>query len=107
MVTAKAGGAQKVYWIHQRDGGIRCRRGPVRLHADAGRVTGDESLTLQFKAVYADTVKTMDIPVTIKEDIPEPVFTLKAPARGMAARRSRWCRRSPICRRCRRRAPAN
>ena len=47
---------------------------------DAGRVTGDESLTLQFKAVYADTVKTLDIPVTIQEDIPEPVFTLKAPA---------------------------
>ena len=25
-------------------------------------------------------VKTRDIPITIKEDIPEPVFTLKAPA---------------------------
>lgn len=46
----------------------------------AGRVTGDQSLALRFKAVYADTVKTLDIPVTIKEDIPEPVFTLKAPA---------------------------
>ena len=38
------------------------------------------SATLQFKAVYADEVKTKDIPITIKEDIPEPVFTLKAPA---------------------------
>ena len=48
---------------------------------DAGRVTGDQSLTLQFKAVYADEVKTLDIPVTIREDIPDPVFTLKAPAK--------------------------
>ena len=74
---------------------------------DAGRVTGDESLTLQFKAVYADTVKTLDIPVTIKEDIPEPVLTLRAPAT--------WDGRETIeveshianLPRCRRRAPAN
>ncbi len=53
----------------------------MRFTFDAGRVAGDESLTLQFKAVYADEVKTRDIPVTIKEDIPDPVFTLKAPAK--------------------------
>ena len=47
---------------------------------DAGRVTGDTSATLQFKAVYPNEVKTRDIPITIREDIPEPVFTLKAPA---------------------------
>ena len=58
------------------------RRGPAfTSRFDAGRVVGDQSLTLQFKAVYADEVKTQDIPVTIKEDIPEPVFTLQAPAR--------------------------
>ncbi|NQU22653.1 MAG: DUF2341 domain-containing protein, partial [Candidatus Nealsonbacteria bacterium] len=48
---------------------------------DAGRVVGDESLTLQFKAVCANAVKIVDVPVTIREDVPEPVFTLKAPAR--------------------------
>ena len=51
-----------------------------RFTLDAGRVTGDQSCTLRFKAVYADGVKTLDIPVTIREDIPDPVFTLKAPA---------------------------
>ncbi len=80
-LTAKAGGAQKVYWIIKRDG----RESVVAVDRfaytlDAGRVAGDASLTLQFKAVYADQVKTSDIPVTIKEDIPEPVVTLKAPA---------------------------
>ena len=43
-------------------------------------MVGDKSLTLQFKAIYADGVKTKDIPITIKEDIPEPAFTLRAPA---------------------------
>jgi hypothetical protein len=48
---------------------------------DAGRVVGDKSLTLQFKAVYANEVKIKDIAITIKENIPEPIFTLKAPSR--------------------------
>jgi len=80
-VTAKAGGAQKVYWILKADG--RETVAAVDRFAftfDAGRVTGDKSLTLQFKAVHANTVKTLDIPVTVREDIPEPVLTLKAPA---------------------------
>jgi len=81
VVTAKAGGAQKVYWLIKR-GGRESVAAVDRFTftLDAGRVTGDESLTLRFKAVYADAVKTLDIPVTIKEYIPEPVFTLKAPA---------------------------
>jgi hypothetical protein len=89
ILTAKAGGAQKVSWILKRDGRetvVAVDRFTYTL--DAGRVTGDTALTLEFKAVYADQVKTMDIPVTIKEDIPEPVFTLKAPAT--------WDGRAPI-----------
>ena len=81
-VSVKAGGAQKVYWILKR-GENETIAAVDRFHftLDAGRVTGDQSLTLQFKAVYADAVKTIDIPVTVREDIPDPVFTLKAPAR--------------------------
>jgi hypothetical protein len=81
-VSAKAGGAQKVYWILKRDGRDTIAAvDRFRFTLEAGRVTSDQSLTLQFKAVYADTVKTLDIPVTIREDIPEPMFTLEAPAR--------------------------
>jgi len=88
-VSAKAGGAQKVYWISKRDE-TETIAAVDRFHftLDAGRVTGDQSLTLQFKAVYPDEVKTLDIPVTIREDIPEPVFTLKSPAK--------WDGRQPI-----------
>ncbi len=81
-VTAKAGGAQKVYWIIKR-GGQETIASVDRFHftLDAGRVTGDTPLTLQFKAVYANGVKTLNIPVTIREELPDPVFTLKAPSK--------------------------
>ncbi|MEI7901088.1 MAG: DUF2341 domain-containing protein [bacterium] len=81
-VTAKAGGAQKVYWLLKK-GGVETvvAVDTFAFTVDAGRVAGDEAVTLRFKAVCADTVKTKDIPVTIKEDIPEPAFTLKAPAK--------------------------
>ena len=81
-VTAQAGGAQKVYWILTRDG----RESVVAVDRfaftfEAGRVMGDQSASLQFKAVSADGVKTKEIGIRIKEDIQEPAFTLKAPAK--------------------------
>lgn len=80
-ITAKAGGAQKVYWLFKKDG-VETIAAVDRFDftIDAGRVTGDQSFILQFKAIYANEAKTKDIAVTIREDIPEPVFTLKAPA---------------------------
>ena len=79
-LTAKAGGAQKISWSIVRDGKetlVAVDRFNYTLAA--GRVTGDQSFVLRFKAVSADGVKKMDIPVTIHEDIPDPVYTLKAP----------------------------
>ncbi|MCF7732072.1 MAG: DUF2341 domain-containing protein [Akkermansiaceae bacterium] len=88
-VKATAGGAQKVYWILEK-GGIETIADVDKFEftINAGRVTGDQALTLQFRAVYADKVKTLEIPVTIREDIPDPVFSLKAPAK--------WDGREPI-----------
>jgi len=80
-VTAKVEGAQKSYWILTKGGtATMVAVDKPSYTLDAGRVTGDESMSLKLKAVYATGVKTVDIPVTIKEDIPDPVFTLKAPA---------------------------
>lgn len=81
IVTAKAGGAEKVYWTLKRDG-VETPLAVDRfsLPFDAGRVTQDQTLALIFKAVYAGEVKTREIPVTIKEAIPDPEFTLEAPA---------------------------
>ena len=80
-VQAKAGGAQKVYWILKRDGAESVVGTDQYTYTfDAGRVVADTACLLQFKAVYANEVKTKDIPVTVKETIPEPVATLNAPA---------------------------
>ena len=80
-ISAEAGGAQKIYWILKSEGRetiVAVDR--ARFTLDAGRVTGDTSATLQFKAICAREVKTRDIPIRVQEDIAEPVFTLKAPA---------------------------
>lgn len=84
-----AGGAQKIYWILKSAGRetlLAVDRS--RLTFDAGRVVGNQSATLQFRAVYANEVKTLEIPISIQEDVPEPVFTLDAPAR--------WDGRAPV-----------
>lgn len=80
-VTAEAGGAQKVYWLLETGGEEAVVAvDQLSFAFDAGRVTGDQSATLTVKAVYANEVKTRAIPVTIKEDVPEPVITLHAPS---------------------------
>ena len=80
-VTATAGAAQKIYWVIKKDGLESIA--DVDKHTftlNAGRVSGDQSFILQWRAVYANEVKTKDIHVTVKEAIPEPVFSLKAPS---------------------------
>jgi hypothetical protein len=79
-VTLKAGGAQKIYWIVRKGATETIAAVDCFSFTVGSRVVGDESFTLCVKAVYADGVKTLDIPVTIQEGIPEPLFTLQAPA---------------------------
>jgi len=79
-VTVKAGGAEKIYWITKRGEQERVvATDCFSFTLDAGRVTGDTSFTLRIKAVFANQVKSVDIPVTIKEDLPDPVYSLQAP----------------------------
>ena len=80
-VSAQVGGAQKTYWILKRNG-VESVVGvdQASYTLDAGRVVGDTAWVLRFKAVCANEVKTKDVPVTIKETIPEPAVTLQAPA---------------------------
>ena len=99
-VSANAGGAQQVLWILKRDGQESIVATDRFSHAfDAGRVPksliaprsnasdrgaiSDNPLTatLTVNAIYAGEVRTKDIAITISDDIPEPVFTLAAPAK--------------------------
>jgi hypothetical protein len=81
VVSAEAGGAEKTYWVLKRGGAETVVAVDRSSYAfDAGRVIGDEAVALVFKAVYADRVRTAEVPITVREAIPEPVFTLRAPA---------------------------
>jgi hypothetical protein len=46
---------------------------------DAGRVTENKTVALQFKAVFASGVQTHTIRIAIQESIPDPAYTLKFP----------------------------
>ncbi|MCA9173750.1 MAG: DUF2341 domain-containing protein [Planctomycetales bacterium] len=80
--AARAGGAEKVYWLLRRGDMETVVASDCFSYAlDAGRVAGDESLSLRLKAVYRDGAKTVDIPITVKDSIPEPQFVLEGPSR--------------------------
>ena len=79
-LTGQAGGAQKVYWIEKKNGvDTVLATDTFTLPVTAGRVTGDQSYVIQFKGIYASSIQTLDIPITITEDLPDPVFTLTGP----------------------------
>jgi alpha-L-fucosidase len=80
-VTAEAGGAEKIYWIVKRDAeDTIVAVDQLAYTFDAGRVVADTDFVLQFKAVYPNEIKLKNLAVKIKEEIPEPVFYLRAPA---------------------------
>ncbi len=88
-VTAEAGGARKISWTLLRDGHESILAvDQLRCTIPAPRVTGNARATVRCTAVYDGGVRTQDIDVTFKDTIPDPAFTLSAPAR--------WDGRSPI-----------
>lgn len=87
--TAEAGGARKIYWKLIRAGHESVLAVDRRHFAfSPGRVSGHDAVTLRCEAVYADDVKTADIPVQVLEAVPEPSFRLTGPRR--------WDGRRPI-----------
>lgn len=80
--TAQARGARKIYWILKSASEKRVVAvDRFSFTYEAGRVSGDQAVTLECRAIYAEGVKSVDIPISVQEKIPDPVFALKAPAR--------------------------
>ena len=81
-ITAKANGAIKVYWI-LKDGNNEIELSTDRLtqKIESGRVHENKQLTLLFKAIYMDRIKTIDIPIFIQENIPDPKFSFQTPTK--------------------------
>lgn len=80
-LLAKAGGAQKVTWFLERDGRSSVlATNRFRLSFDAGRVRGGQSFQIRFEAVEGGRTRSLEIPVTVTEHLPEPEFSLSAPS---------------------------
>ena len=80
-ITGQAGGAQQVLWIEKRNG-LETVIGTNQFTQTVipGRVAGNTNYTIQFKAIYATSTRTIDVPVTVIENQPDPMFTLTGPA---------------------------
>lgn len=80
QIMAQAGGAQKLYWMVKRAGEHRIVAVDRRSYMfHAGRVDGDETATLELRAVYPNEVKSKDIVLTIREAIADPEVSLQSP----------------------------
>ncbi len=79
-LTAQAGGAIKVYWLLKQNGQTNVIAvDSFNCTLASGRISGNQSYTVQFKAIYADgSIQTTDIPVTVLDTMPDPIFTLTA-----------------------------
>ena len=76
-LTAQAGGAQKVYWIYKKNGQeTLLATDQLTLNYSPGRITGNDSAIIQFKAVFPGSTEMIDVPLTVTDTIPDPVFTL-------------------------------
>ena len=79
-LSARAGGAQKVYWSLVNDSNesvIATDRFAVSFNS--GRVRGSRTYHVRFDAVFSNGVRSIEVPVTVKETLPEPEFTLSIP----------------------------
>ena len=78
-LSGQAGGAQKVYWsIIQNGVETVLATDQFTYTLTAARGTGNQSYVIRFKGIYAAGNQTVDIPITVTDTIPDPLFTLSA-----------------------------
>ena len=81
-VALHASGAQKVYWSLKSGSDERLVAvDRFSFTYQPGRVSGDQSVVLQCRAVFADGIKAVEVPITVKEAVADPEFTLAGPSR--------------------------
>ncbi len=88
-IKAEVKGAQKLYWSINKGGKETVvATDLLSFNVEAGRVTSDTNQVVKLKAIFPNEIRSIEIPVVIREDIPEPLFTLNAP--------TQWDGRQPI-----------
>ena len=77
---ATAGGARKVFWVlKDKDKEQVLAVDQYNYIFNAGRVNGTETVTLEFRALFANGIKAKTIQTIISERIPDPIFNLNTP----------------------------
>ena len=79
-VSANPGDAYKVLWELTGDDGTKSVvTDRFNYVLSAGRSVGNRRMTLRFKALFLNSIVEKEVPITIVEDLPEPVLSLNAP----------------------------
>jgi len=76
-ITAKADGALKVYWnLIEKGGSTTIATDTLALDFFTGRYDVTRNAVIQFKAVYPNEVRTIDLPVKLVNSVQDPEFYL-------------------------------
>lgn len=80
-LAAIAGGARKIYWSlirGEQESVIAVDR--FKISFNAPRVQGNQTFKIRLDAVYEDGTRSIEVPVTIQETLPDPQFVLEGPS---------------------------
>ena len=78
----QAGGARKVYWVLKSGSDERVMAVDRFSYTyEPGRVSGDQSVVLVCRAIFEEGVKSVEVPIIVKEAMRDPAFTLAGPSR--------------------------
>jgi Carbohydrate esterase, sialic acid-specific acetylesterase len=81
ILSAQAGGAQRVEWIEKRNGvDTVLATGKFSLPVTASRVDANTNYIIQFKKYTTAGSSVLDVPITITEALSNPEFTLDGPS---------------------------
>lgn len=79
-LSVQPGNSRKIYWREIRDGQeTLLATDRFSIHYNPGRVSGDQLYRIWMDAVYERGVRSIEIPVYVREALPDPEFTLCAP----------------------------
>ena len=78
--TLTAGGAEKITWsLVEGDRETVLATDQLKYTWQAGRTAGDRSATLRIRVTRATGPQALDVPLRVRERLPEPKITLTAP----------------------------
>lgn len=76
VLVAQAGGALRTYWTRVVDGrSTIVSTNRLKYEYASPRTAEDRKERIRFHAVYPDAVRTVDIPIIVRNSLPEPIIS--------------------------------